>query len=288
MRQLKITKQITKRESISLEKFLQEIGTVPLLKAEEEVALAKLAQKGSIAALHKLIKANLRFVVSVCKQYQNQGLPLGDLINIGILGLIKGVKRFDHTRGFKLISYCVCWIRQSVLQALAEEAKGVRIPLNRIGRLSKIRRKMTILEQKNERKPTIEELGEELGMCSSEIRGTLQVSNRPSSLNTPFVQGEDSTLLDVLEDDLEKDPDENLIMESLKKEIRKLINELSPREKDIIACYFGIGYDHPLTLEEIGKKHSLTRERVRQIKEKSVIKLRNKSHYRNLESYLGA
>lgn len=288
MRQLKITKQITRRESLALEKFLQEIGTIPLLKADEEVTLAKQAQKGSVVALNKLILANLRFVVSVAKQYQNQGLPLSDLINIGILGLIKAVKRFDHTRGFKLISYSVCWIRQCQLQALAEEAKGVRIPLNRIGRLGKIRKEMTVLEQKNQRKPTIEELSEELGMCSNEIRGTLQVSNRPSSLNTPFVQGEDSTLLDVLEDELEEAPDKDLITDSLKKEVSKIIDELTVREKKIIVAYFGIGYDHPMTLEEIGEEHNLTRERVRQIKEKSIIKLRNKVPYRNLESYLGA
>ncbi|MEM7174238.1 MAG: RNA polymerase sigma factor RpoD/SigA, partial [Bacteroidota bacterium] len=267
--------------------FLQEIGNIPLLKAEDEVALAKASLKGSKESADKLVESNLRFVVSVAKQYQNQGLPLSDLINIGIIGLVKAVRRYDHTRGFKLISYGVWWIRQSILQALAEEAKVVRIPLNRVGALNKIHKAMASLEQSNERQATIEEISEEIDMPESEIRRTLQVSNRHSSLNSPFVQGEDSTLLDVLEDKTDGAPDKKLMDESLRKEINNLIDGLKEREKKIISLYFGINTDHPMTLEEIGKKLTLTRERVRQIKEKSLVKLRNKSYYKNLEAYLG-
>ena len=285
MRQLKIIKQITKRESQSLEKYLQEMGSVSLLTAEQEVELAKL-QKRNTTTSNRLVEANLRFVVSVAKQYQNQGLPLSDLISSGNFGLIKGAARFDHTRGFKCISYAVWWIRHYILQAIAENSRVVRMPLNRIGGLNRIHKVKAMLEQKYERKPTIEEISEEVGLSITEIRNTLQVAARHVSLNTPLVQGEESTLMDVLEEEYPEAPDKMLVDESLKREIQNLIKGLSKRQAQIITSYFGIGRPFPMTLEEIGKSLNLTRERVRQIKEKILSKLRARADRKNLKAYL--
>jgi RNA polymerase primary sigma factor len=288
MRQLKISKQITNRESQSLDKYLQEIGKVELLTPDEEVELARRIKQGDQLALEKLTKANLRFVVSVAKQYQNQGLSLGDLINEGNLGLIKAAKRFDETRGFKFISYAVWWIRQSILQALAEQSRIVRLPLNRVGALNKIGKAFSKLEQEYEREPSPEEISEVLeNMSEDEISDTLKISGRHVSVDAPFVQGEENRLLDVLENDAEPDPDNELINESLSKEVERALSTLTQREAEVIRLYFGIGVEHSLTLEEIGEKFDLTRERVRQIKEKAIRRLRHTSRSKGLKTYLG-
>ncbi|MDX2248218.1 MAG: sigma-70 family RNA polymerase sigma factor [Bacteroidia bacterium] len=288
MRQLKISKQITNRESQSLDKYLQEIGKVELLTPDEEVELARRIKQGDQVALEKLTKANLRFVVSVAKQYQNQGLSLGDLINEGNLGLIKAAKRFDETRGFKFISYAVWWIRQSILQALAEQSRIVRLPLNRVGALNKIGKAFSKLEQEFEREPSAEEIAEVLeNMSEDEISDTLKISGRHVSVDAPFVQGEENRLLDVLENDAEPNPDNELINESLSKEVERALSTLTQREAEVIRLYFGIGVEHSLTLEEIGEKFDLTRERVRQIKEKAIRRLRHTSRSKGLKTYLG-
>lgn len=287
MRQLKISKQITNRESQSLDKYLQEIGKVDLLTADEEVVLARRIREGDRIALEKLTKANLRFVVSVAKQYQNQGLSLSDLINEGNLGLIKSAKRFDETRGFKFISYAVWWIRQSILQALAEQSRIVRLPLNRVGSLNKISRTFSQLEQKYEREPTAEELAEVLELTANEVSDTMKVSGRHVSVDAPFVQGEENSLLDVLENNSEEKPDDELINDSLRQEIQRCLSTLTEREADVIKLYFGLKEKHPKTLEEIGAIMKLTRERVRQIKEKGVKKLRQSARSDTLKPYLG-
>jgi RNA polymerase primary sigma factor len=287
MRQLKISKQITNRESQSLDKYLQEIGKVDLLTPDEEVELAKRIREGDKYALEKLTKANLRFVVSVAKQYQNQGLSLGDLINEGNLGLIKAAQRFDETRGFKFISYAVWWIRQSILQALAEQSRIVRLPLNRVGSLNKISKTFSELEQKFEREPSPDELAEVLEVTTSEVVDTLKISGRHVSMDAPFVQGEENSLLDVLENEGEESPDTGLISDSLRKEIQRALSTLTQREADVVTLYFGLNGENALTLEEIGEKFNLTRERVRQIKEKAIRRLRHTSRSKALKPYLG-
>ncbi|BDC98689.1 sigma-70 family RNA polymerase sigma factor [Persicobacter psychrovividus] len=287
MRQLKISKQITNRESQSLDKYLQEIGKVDLLTPEEEVTLAKRIREGDQMALEKLTKANLRFVVSVAKQYQNQGLSLGDLINEGNLGLIKAAQRFDETRGFKFISYAVWWIRQSILQALAEQSRIVRLPLNRVGSLNKISKTFSELEQRFEREPSPEELAEVLDVNTSEVVDTLKISGRHVSVDAPFVQGEENSLLDVLENDTEDTPDSELISDSLRREVQRALSTLTQREADVISLYFGLNGEQAMTLEEIGEKFNLTRERVRQIKEKAIRRLRHTSRSKALKPYLG-
>ncbi|MFK7900051.1 MAG: RNA polymerase sigma factor RpoD/SigA [Cyclobacteriaceae bacterium] len=287
MRQLKISKQITNRESQSLDKYLQEIGKVDLLTPDEEVDLAKRIKEGDQLALEKLTKANLRFVVSVAKQYQNQGLSLGDLINEGNLGLIKAAQRFDETRGFKFISYAVWWIRQSILQALAEQSRIVRLPLNRVGSLNKISKTFSELEQKFEREPSPEELATVLEVTTNEVVDTLKISGRHVSMDAPFVQGEDNTLLDVLENDGDVTPDSELMNDSLRREVQRALSTLTQREADVIALYFGLNGEHPMTLEEIGERFDLTRERVRQIKEKAIRRLRHTSRSKALKPYLG-
>lgn len=287
MRQLKISKQITNRESQSLDKYLQEIGRVDLLTPDEEVTLAKRIKEGDQVALEKLTKANLRFVVSVAKQYQNQGLSLGDLINEGNLGLIKAAQRFDETRGFKFISYAVWWIRQSILQALAEQSRIVRLPLNRVGSLNKISKTFSELEQKFEREPSPEELADVLEVTVSEVVDTMKISGRHISMDAPFVQGEENSLLDVLENDGEEKPDSGLMNDSLRKEVQRSLSTLSQREADVVALYFGLNGEHSMTLEEIGEKFNLTRERVRQIKEKAIRRLRHASRSKTLKPYLG-
>ncbi|MDP2208800.1 MAG: RNA polymerase sigma factor RpoD/SigA [Bacteroidota bacterium] len=283
----KIPKQYTNRESQSLDKYLQEIGKVDLLNQEEEIELARRIKKGDQKSLEKLTKANLRFVVSVAKQYQNQGLSLGDLINEGNLGLIKAAKRFDETRGFKFISYAVWWIRQSILQALAEQSRIVRLPLNRVGALNKIGKAFSTLEQEFEREPSASELAEELDMSLYEVADTLKISGRHVSMDAPFVQGEESRLLDVIQDERTPMPDQELMKESLSKEVERALNTLSDREAEVIRLYFGLGREHSLTLEEIGEKFALTRERVRQIKEKAIRRMRHASRSKHLRSYLG-
>ncbi|MDZ7608866.1 MAG: RNA polymerase sigma factor RpoD/SigA [Cyclobacteriaceae bacterium] len=287
MRQLKISKQITNRESQSLDKYLQEIGKVDLLTPDEEVELAKRIREGDQMALEKLTKANLRFVVSVAKQYQNQGLSLGDLINEGNLGLIKAAQRFDETRGFKFISYAVWWIRQSILQALAEQSRIVRLPLNRVGSLNKISKTFSELEQKFEREPSPDELAEVLEVNVSEIVDTMKISGRHVSMDAPFVQGEENSLLDVLENDTEETPDNGLMTDSLRREVQRALSTLTQREADVITLYFGLNGEHSMTLEEIGEKFNLTRERVRQIKEKAIRRLRHTSRSKALKPYLG-
>ena len=284
---MKIIKQFTNRESQSLDKYLQEIGKVELLTAEEEIALAVQIKSGESSALEKLTKANLRFVVSVAKQYQNQGLSLGDLINEGNLGLIKAAKRFDETRGFKFISYAVWWIRQSILQALAEQSRIVRLPLNRIGALNKIGKAYSNLEQEFEREPNASELANELDMDVTEVSDTLKISGRHVSMDAPFSHGEENSLLDVMENEDQPSPDNTLISESLKVEIERALSTLSEREMEVIRLYYGINKEHSLTLEEIGEKFNLTRERVRQIKEKAIRRLRHASRSKNLRTYLG-
>lgn len=287
MRQLKISKQITNRESQSLDKYLQEIGKVDLLTPDEEVELAKRIKEGDQIALEKLTKANLRFVVSVAKQYQNQGLSLGDLINEGNLGLIKAAQRFDETRGFKFISYAVWWIRQSILQALAEQSRIVRLPLNRVGSLNKISKTFSELEQKYEREPSPEELAEVLDVTTAEVVDTMKISGRHVSMDAPFVQGEENSLLDVLENDTEETPDSGLMNDSLRREVQRALSTLTQREADVITLYFGLNGEHAMTLEEIGEKFNLTRERVRQIKEKAIRRLRHTSRSKALKPYLG-
>jgi len=284
---LKIQKQFTNRESQSLDKYLQEIGKVELLGPDEEIDLAIRIKKNDTLALEKLVKANLRFVVSVAKQYQNQGLTLGDLINEGNLGLIKAAKRFDETRGFKFISYAVWWIRQSILQALAEQSRIVRLPLNRVGALNKIGKAYSSLEQEFEREPSANELAQELDMDVSEISDHLKISGRHVSIDAPFTSGEENRLLDVIENDEQPAPDSSLMNESLRSEIERVLSTLNERETEVLKLYFGIDKDHALTLEEIGEMFNLTRERVRQIKEKAIRRLRHASRSRNLRSYLG-
>ncbi len=287
MRQLKISKQITNRESQSLDKYLQEIGKVDLLTPDEEVELAKRIREGDQMALEKLTKANLRFVVSVAKQYQNQGLSLGDLINEGNLGLIKAAQRFDETRGFKFISYAVWWIRQSILQALAEQSRIVRLPLNRVGSLNKISKTFSELEQKFEREPSPDELADVLEVTTSEVVDTMKISGRHVSMDAPFVQGEENSLLDVLENSMEVTPDNGLMTDSLRREVQRALSTLTQREADVITLYFGLNGEHSMTLEEIGEKFNLTRERVRQIKEKAIRRLRHTSRSKALKPYLG-
>jgi RNA polymerase primary sigma factor len=287
MRQLKISKQITNRESQSLDKYLQEIGKVDLLSPDEEVELAKRIREGDQLALEKLTKANLRFVVSVAKQYQNQGLSLGDLINEGNLGLIKAAQRFDETRGFKFISYAVWWIRQSILQALAEQSRIVRLPLNRVGSLNKISKTFSELEQRFEREPSPDELAEVLDLPTSEVVDTMKISGRHVSMDAPFAQGEENNLLDVLENDGEEKPDTGLMTDSLRREVQRALSTLTQREADVVALYFGLNGEHAMTLEEIGEKFNLTRERVRQIKEKAIRRLRHTSRSKALKTYLG-
>lgn len=287
MRQLKITKSITNRESQSLDKYLQEIGKEELITAEMEVELARRIKQGDQWALEKLTRANLRFVVSVAKQYQNQGLTLPDLINEGNLGLIKAAQRFDETRGFKFISYAVWWIRQSILQALAEQSRIVRLPLNQVGSLNKINKAFSKLEQEFERPPSAVELATVLDIPEDKIADTMRVSGRHVSVDAPFVDGEDNSLLDVLVNSDSPKADFNLMNESLQREIERSLSTLTERERDVIKLFFGIGLNHGLTLEEIGAKFDLTRERVRQIKEKAIRRLRHTSRSKLLKSYLG-
>src|SRR5574343_676548 len=287
MRQLKISKSITNRESQSLEKYLQEIGKVELISPEEEVKLARRIRQGDQLALDKLTKANLRFVVSVSKQYQNQGLSLPDLINEGNLGLIKAAQRFDETRGFKFISYAVWWIRQSILQALAEQSRIVRLPLNKIGSINKINKMYALLEQSQERAPSAEEIAKELDMTVNDVKESMKNSGRHLSMDAPLVEGEDSNLYDVLRSGESPNPDRELIHESLRIEIERALQTLTPREADLVRLYFGLNGKHPMTLEEIGETFDLTRERVRQIKEKAIKRLKHNSRSKILKSYLG-
>ena len=289
MRQLKITKQVTNRETASLDKYLQEIGRVDLITAEEEVELARRIKQGDQLALEKLTKANLRFVVSVSKQYQNQGLSLPDLINEGNLGLIKAAQRFDETRGFKFISYAVWWIRQSILQALAEQSRIVRLPLNKIGSINKIIMAFAKLEQEFERPPTPAELAEVLEMTLDEVKQSLRNSGRHVSMDAPLKDGDDSssTMYDVLQTNDTPSPDTDLLHESLRREIERSLRTLTAREGDVVRLYFGLNGEHPLTLEEIGERFDLTRERVRQIKEKAIRRLKHTSRSKILKSYLG-
>jgi len=288
MRQLKITKSITNRESQSLDKYLQEISKEELITAQEEVELAQRIKQGDQRALDKLTRANLRFVVSVSKQYQNQGLSLPDLINEGNLGLIKAAQRFDETRGFKFISYAVWWIRQSILQALAEQSRIVRLPLNQVGSLSKINKMFSKLEQEFERPPSAEELAHALDLPTEKVVQSLKVSGRHISMDAPFTDdGDSNSLLDVLINDDSPDADSNLLNESLQNEVERSLATLSGRERDVIRLFFGIGMNHGLTLDEIGEKFDLTRERVRQIKEKAIRKLKQQSKSKLLKAYLG-
>jgi len=287
MRQLKITKQVTNRETASLDKYLQEIGKVDLITADEEVELAQRIKAGDQIALEKLTKANLRFVVSVAKQYQNQGLTLPDLINEGNLGLIKAAQRFDETRGFKFISYAVWWIRQSILQALAEQSRIVRLPLNKIGSINKINKTYAFLEQSHERPPSAEEIAKELDMTINDVKESMKNSGRHVSMDAPLVEGEDSNLYDVLRSGESSNPDKDLLHESLRTEIERALETLTPREADVIRLYFGLGNQHPMTLEEIGETFDLTRERVRQIKEKAIRRLKHTSRSKILKTYLG-
>lgn len=286
MRQLKITKSITNRESASLDKYLQEIGKEGLITVEEEVELAQRIKKGDREALERLTRANLRFVVSVAKQYQNQGLSLPDLINEGNLGLIKAAEKFDETRGFKFISYAVWWIRQSILQALAEQSRIVRLPLNQVGSLNKLNKAFNKFEQEYERTPTPEELAETLELPKEKVADTLRVSGRHVSVDAPFVEGEDNSLLDVLVNNDSPKADTKLLGESLNREIERSLSTLTERERDIIKLFFGIGVQE-MTLEEIGERFGLTRERVRQIKEKAIRRLRHTSRSKLLKGYLG-
>ncbi len=287
MRQLKITKQVTNRETASLDKYLQEIGKVDLITAEMEVELAQRIKAGDQVALERLTKANLRFVVSVAKQYQNQGLTLPDLINEGNLGLIKAAKRFDETRGFKFISYAVWWIRQSILQALAEQSRIVRLPLNKIGSINKINKMYAFLEQENERPPSAEEIAKKLDMTVNDVKESMKNSGRHVSMDAPLIEGEDSNLYDVLNTGESPNPDKLLLHESLKVEIERALETLTPREADVVLLYFGLGDAHPMTLEEIGETFDLTRERVRQIKEKAIRRLKHTSRSKILKTYLG-
>lgn len=286
MRQLKITKQVTNRETASLDKYLQEIGKVDLITAEDEVELAQRIKAGDKIALERLTKANLRFVVSVAKQYQNQGLSLPDLINEGNLGLIKAAQRFDETRGFKFISYAVWWIRQSILQALAEQSRIVRLPLNKIGSINKINKAYASLEQEHERAPSAEEISDQLDMTEDDVKESMKNSGRHVSMDAPLVEGEDSNLYDVLRSGESPNPDGELLNESLRIEIERALKTLTPREADLIRLYFGLNGEHPMTLEEIGEAFDLTRERVRQIKEKAIRRLKHTSRSKILKTYL--
>lgn len=287
MRQLKITKSITNRETASLDKYLQDIGKEELISAEEEVALAKRIKQGDQLALEKLCKANLRFVVSVAKQYQNQGLSLPDLINEGNLGLIKAAKRFDETRGFKFISYAVWWIRQSILQALAEQSRIVRLPLNQVGSLNKIKKEASKLEQKYERVPSPDEIAKSMELPEGKVDSTMKISTKYISMDAPLTHDEDSKFLDVFVSDDSPNTDDDLMRESLTREIQRSLSTLSEKERDVINLYYGIGRNHGMTLEEIGSKFGLTRERVRQIKEKAIRRLKHNSRSRLLKAYLG-
>lgn len=289
MRQLKIAKQVTNRETASLDKYLQEIGRVELISAEEEVRLAQLIREGDKRALERLTKANLRFVVSVAKQYQNQGMSLPDLINEGNLGLIKAAERFDETRGFKFISYAVWWIRQSILQALAEQARIVRLPLNKIGTINKINRAYSELEQKFERPPSAEEMAEHLECSVQDVRNSMQNSGRHVSMDAPLVADDESSssMYDILPNDSLPGPEKGLVLDSLRKDIERSLSTLTSREGDVVRLYFGLNGKHPMTLEEIGERFELTRERVRQIKEKAIRRLKHTSRSRMLKSYLG-
>lgn len=287
MRQLKISKQFTNRETQSLDKYLQEIGRIDLIAADEEVRLTQRIKEGDQRALDKMVKANLRFVVSVAKQYQNQGLSLGDLINEGNVGLVKAATRFDETRGFKFISYAVWWIRQAVMQALAEQSRVVRIPLNRVGSLNKLNRTFAALEQKYQRDPSPEELAEVMEIAPEDVRDTYQIGSRQVSIHAPFIQGEENGLLDVLEDDLEETPDSGLMHSSLKNDVQRSLSTLSKRESDVILRYYGLNGHPAMTLEEIGEHFNLTRERVRQIREKGIRRLRQTSRSMILKHYLG-
>ncbi len=287
MRQLKIIKQVTNRETASLDKYLHEIGKVDLLSADEEVELARKVRIGDDLALEKLIKANLRFVVSVSKQYQNQGLSLPDLINEGNLGLIKAAKRFDETRGFKFISYAVWWIRQSILQALAEQARIVRLPLNKIGSINKINKALSKLEQKFEREPSVEEIANAIELAPKEIKDAMRSAGRHVSMDAPLTDGEDGDMYEVLLSKNNPSPDGSLLTDSLRKEIERALSSLTEREANIIRLYFGLNGKHPYTLEEIGEEFSLTRERVRQIKEKAIKRLKHTTRSKILKTYLG-
>ncbi|HHU01342.1 sigma-70 family RNA polymerase sigma factor [Xiashengella succiniciproducens] len=287
MRQLKITKQVTNREAPSLDKYLHEIGKVPLITAEEEVQLARKIRNGDEQALERLINANLRFVVSVAKQYQNQGLSLPDLINEGNLGLIKAAQRFDETRGFKFISYAVWWIRQSILQALAEQARIVRLPLNKIGSINKINNTFARLEQEFQREPTFNEIAEALDIAPKDVKEALKISSRHVSMDAPLKADEENTLYDVLLHSESESPDSHLLDDSLRREIERSLSTLSPREADIVRLYYGLNGEPPYSLEEIGKLFNLTRERVRQIKEKAIKRLRHTYRSKILKSYLG-
>lgn len=287
MRQLKIIKQVTNRETVSLDKYLHEIGKVDLLTPDEEVTLARKLKEGDAEALNKLVKANLRFVVSVAKQYQNQGLSLPDLINEGNLGLIKAAQRFDETRGFKFISYAVWWIRQSILQALAEQARIVKLPLNKIGSINKVNKAFTELEQLYEREPSVDELSDVLEIAPDDIKEALKSSSRHISMDAPLTQDEDGNLYDVLLSHDSPPPDRGLLNDSLRKEIERALATLTPREANIIRLYFGLNGKHPHTLEEIGEVFDLTRERVRQIKEKAIKRLKQTTRSKILKSYLG-
>jgi RNA polymerase primary sigma factor len=287
MRQLKITKQVTNRETASLDKYLQEIGRVDLITAEEEVELAQRIKAGDELALEKLTKANLRFVVSVAKQYQNQGLSLPDLINEGNLGLIKAARRFDETRGFKFISYAVWWIRQSILQALAEQSRIVRLPLNKIGSINKINKAYAVLEQKFERPPTAEEVAKLLDLTEDEVKQAMKNSGRHVSMDAPLIEGEDSNMYNVIGSEDSPNPDEGLMIDSLRQEISRALATLTPREGEVVRAYFGLNGEHAMTLEEIGEAFDLTRERVRQIKEKAIRRLKHTSRSKILKTYLG-
>ena len=289
MRQLKITKQVTNRETASLDKYLQEIGRVDLITAEEEVELARKIKDGDQAALEKMVKANLRFVVSVSKQYQNQGLTLPDLINEGNLGLIKAAQRFDETRGFKFISYAVWWIRQSILQALAEQSRIVRLPLNKIGSINKINKAFATLEQKFERPPNADELAEMLDLTPQEVKQSLRNAGRHVSMDAPLKDGDESSsnMYEVLQSGDSPSPEKGLMTESLRREIERSLSTLTTREADVVRLYFGLNGKHPMTLEEIGERFDLTRERVRQIKEKAIRRLKHTSRSKILKTYLG-
>ena len=286
MRQLKISKSITNRESASLEKYLQDIGHETLLSTDEEVELAQKIRKGDRKALEKLTKANLRFVVSVAKQYQNQGLSLPDLINEGNLGLIKAAEKFDETRGFKFISYAVWWIRQSILQAIAEQSRLVRLPLNQVGSANKINRELNKFEQEHERRPSVDEIADRIDLPEEKIAEAMNISNRHVSVDAPFAEGDDNSLLDVLTNDDSPMADKALVQESLRKEISRILDLLNDRERKVVQAFFGIGMPE-MTLEEIGDKYNLTRERVRQIKEKAIRRLRHNTKNKLLKSYLG-
>ena len=287
MRQLKITKSITNRETKSLEKYLQDISREGMITAEEEVELAKRIKQGDEKALEELVRANLRFVVSVSKQYQNQGLTLPDLINEGNLGLIKAARKFDETRGFKFISYAVWWIRQSILQALADQSRIVRLPLNQVGSLNKINRTLSKLEQEFERVPSASEIADNLDISEDKVADSMKISGRHVSVDAPFKEGEDHGLLDVLSEENSPQTDHNVMRESLLLEIDRSLNTLADRESDVIKLFYGIGMKHALTLDEIGDKFELTRERVRQVKEKAIKKLRENSRSKLLKAYLG-